>query len=70
MSFAPLPVVAVWFPLKVPLTKRELSRWRRDEGFGSRASARQIPPVSGESAKRALDLAFEITRQIAAAEVT
>lgn len=29
---------------------------------------RQTPKVSGASAKQALDLAFEITRQIAAAE--
>ena len=32
------------------------------------ATERQAPLVSGESAKQALDLAFEITRQIAQSE--
>jgi predicted dehydrogenase len=48
----PVPIVKEE-PLKVEL-----------ESFVRCASERQTPVVSGEAAKRALDLAFEITRQI------
>jgi predicted dehydrogenase len=43
---------------KVEPLKREL------QSFIECVRARQTPVVSGESAKQALDLAFEITRQI------
>jgi predicted dehydrogenase len=50
----PVPIVKEE-PLKVEL-----------ESFVRCVCARQTPVVSGEAAKRALDLAFEITRQISA----
>jgi hypothetical protein len=37
--------------------------------FDEGVREKQIPMVSGESAKRALDLAFEITRQVQAATI-
>ena len=50
----------------VPITKEEPLKLEL-EHFLECARARQTPMVSGESAKLALDLAFEITRQIQAA---
>jgi len=47
----------------VPLRKEEPLRLELQH-FIESVRARQMPLVSGESAKRALDLAFEITRQI------
>ena len=47
----------------VPLRKEEPLRLELQH-FIESVRARQIPLVSGESAKRALDVAFEITRQI------
>jgi predicted dehydrogenase len=47
----------------VPITKEEPLRLEL-EHFVQCVSAQRIPLVSGESAKRALDLAFEITRQV------
>lgn len=47
----------------VPIAKDEPLKLEL-EHFGECVRARQTPLVSGESAKRALDLAFEITRQI------
>ena len=53
----------------VPITKDEPLKLEL-EHFVECVRERQTPAVSGESAKRALDLAFEITRQIQTAEVT
>lgn len=53
----------------VPITKDEPLKLEL-EHFVECVRERQTPAVSGESAKRALDLAFEITRQIQSAEVT
>ena len=50
----------------VPLTKEEPLRLEL-ESFIDCVLARRAPVVGGEAAKRALDLAFEITRQIRAA---
>jgi predicted dehydrogenase len=50
----------------VPLTKEEPLRLEL-ESFIDCVQARGAPVVGGEAAKRALDLAFEITRQIRAA---
>jgi predicted dehydrogenase len=50
----------------VPIAKEEPLRLEL-EHFIECVRAQRTPVVSGESAKRALDLAFEITRQIAAA---
>jgi hypothetical protein len=47
----------------VPLIKEEPLRVEL-ESFVACVRARQAPVVSGEAAKRALDLAFEITQQI------
>lgn len=47
----------------VPIAKEEPLK-RELQSFVDCVRARQTPVVSGESAKRALDLAFEITRQI------
>jgi hypothetical protein len=47
----------------VPITKEEPLKLEL-EHFVDCVRARQTPMVSGESAKQALDLAFEITRQI------
>lgn len=47
----------------VPITKDEPLKLEL-ESFINCVNARQTPVVSGESAKRALDVAFEITRQI------
>src|SRR5208282_3215626 len=47
----------------VPLAKEEPLKLELAD-FVQCASARRTPLVSGESAKRALDLAFEITRQV------
>ena len=47
----------------VPITKEEPLKLEL-EHFIDCVRARQAPAVSGESAKKALDLAFEITRQI------
>jgi len=50
----------------VPIAREEpLKLELRD--FIECVRARQTPLVSGEAAKRALDLAFEITKQIQAA---
>lgn len=49
----------------VPITKEEPLKLELQH-FVECARARQTPVVSGESAKQALDLAFEITRQIQA----
>jgi predicted dehydrogenase len=50
----------------VPIAKEEPLKLELQH-FVECIRARQSPRVSGESAKRALDLAFEITRQIEAA---
>jgi predicted dehydrogenase len=50
----------------VPIAKEEPLKLELQH-FAECVRARQTPVVSGESAKRALDLAFEITNQIAAA---
>jgi hypothetical protein len=47
----------------VPITKEEPLKVEL-QSFVSCLLARQTPVVSGEAAKRALDVAFEITRQI------
>lgn len=47
----------------VPIAKEEPLKLELQH-FIECARARQVPKVSGESAKQALDLAFEITRQI------
>ena len=47
----------------VPITKEEPLKLEL-EHFIECVRAHRIPDVSGESAKKALDLAFEITRQI------
>jgi predicted dehydrogenase len=47
----------------VPITKEEPLKLEL-EHFVECVQARREPVVSGQSAKRALDLAFEITRQI------
>jgi predicted dehydrogenase len=47
----------------VPITKEEPLKLELQHFIGC-VRARQAPAVSGESAKKALDLAFEITRQI------
>lgn len=52
----------------VPIAKEEPLKLELQD-FVSCVRARQTPLVSGESAKKALDLAFEITRQIVAAGV-
>ena len=52
----------------VPITKDEPLKLEL-QSFVDCVRARQIPVVSGESAKAALDLAFEITRQIGAQAV-
>ena len=49
----------------VPIAKEEPLRLELQH-FIECIRARQTPKVSGESAKQALDLAFEITRQIQA----
>ena len=49
----------------VPIEKDEPLKLELQH-FVECVQAHQTPKVSGESAKRALDLAFEITRQIAA----
>jgi predicted dehydrogenase len=51
----------------VPITKDEPLKLEL-QSFVNCVRERQTPVVSGESAKRALDLAFEITRQIQAAK--
>ena len=51
----------------VPITKEEPLKLEL-EHFVECVREKQIPMVSGESAKRALDLAFEITRQIQATQ--
>ncbi len=53
----------------VPIAKDEPLKLEL-EHFVECVREQQTPAVSGESAKRALDLAFEITRQIQSAEVT
>jgi len=54
--------------LVVPIAKDEpLKLELRD--FVECVRAHRTPEVSGESAKRALDLAFEITRQVQAASL-
>ena len=47
----------------VPIAKDEPLKLEL-QSFVNVSAKRQTPVVSGESAKRALDLAFEITRQI------
>jgi predicted dehydrogenase len=47
----------------VPIAKEEPLRLEL-EHFVQCVGAQRTPIVSGESAKRALDLAFEITRQV------
>jgi hypothetical protein len=49
----------------VPITKEEPLKLELTH-FVNCVRAHGTPVVSGESAKRALDLAFEITRQVAA----
>jgi predicted dehydrogenase len=51
----------------VPITKEEPLKLELQH-FMECVQARRAPDVSGESSKRALDLAFEITRQITAAD--
>jgi predicted dehydrogenase len=53
----------------VPITKEEPLRLELHH-FVECVRAHRTPVVSGESAKRALDLAFEITRQIQAAQLS
>ncbi len=53
----------------VPITKEEPLKLELQH-FVECVRQQQTPMVSGESAKRALDLAFEITRQIQAASAT
>ena len=53
----------------VPIAKEEPLKLEL-QSFIDCVRAQQTPVVSGESAKHALDLAFEITRQIEAAKVT
>ncbi|MBI3192046.1 MAG: gfo/Idh/MocA family oxidoreductase, partial [Pedosphaera parvula] len=53
----------------VPVEKGEPLRLELQHFVGC-VQAHQTPTVSGESAKRALDLALEITRQIHAAPAT
>ena len=53
----------------VPITKEEPLRLELHH-FVECVQAHRTPVVSGESAKRALDLAFEITRQIQAAQLS
>jgi hypothetical protein len=48
----------------VPIRKEEPLRLEL-ESFVESITTKSIPRVSGESAKRALDLAFEITRRVA-----
>jgi hypothetical protein len=50
----------------VPIAKEEPLKLELQH-FIACVRAQQTPMVSGESAKRALDLAFEITRQIESA---
>ncbi len=47
----------------VPVTKEEPLKLEL-QSFINCVRQKQTPAVSGESAKRALDLAFEITRQV------
>jgi predicted dehydrogenase len=47
----------------VPITKEEPLKLEL-QSFVECVREKQTPMVSGESAKRALDLAFEITRQV------
>jgi predicted dehydrogenase len=47
----------------VPITKEEPLKLEL-QSFVKCVQEKQAPLVSGESAKRALDLAFEITRQV------
>jgi predicted dehydrogenase len=49
----------------VPIAKEEPLKLELED-FIDCVQAKRTPLVSGESAKRALDLAFEITRKIAA----
>jgi predicted dehydrogenase len=51
----------------VPIAKEEPLKLEL-EHFVECVAALQTPMVSGESAKRALDLAFEITRQVQAVD--
>ncbi len=51
----------------VPIEKEEPLKLEL-QSFARCAQEQQTPVVSGESAKRSLDLAFEITRQIALAD--
>jgi predicted dehydrogenase len=53
----------------VPIEKDEPLKLEL-QSFARCAQEQQTPVVTGESAKRSLDLAFEITRQIAQAEAT
>ena len=56
-------------PQPVPLRKEEPLKLELAH-FVDSMLAQSTPMVSGESAKQALDLAFEITRQIAQRQVS